>query len=176
MRCLTFRPYTPLPWRPGVGHVISDIVTHDRTPSLLDPRAVLRRVLNVSLGWGTPPRSASSSSSICSKPTGRPIQNDIHAYSLENANALDPLIGDLNQVLGRLHPTGGHSNRVRTRPGRNQPGVHRRVGRRRRQCPAEVCGQGGGSPTRQARQLHAQTVLGTLGKLCAPAYFTVARR
>ena len=31
-----------LPWRPGVGHVVSDIVTHDRTPSLLDPRAVLR--------------------------------------------------------------------------------------------------------------------------------------
>ena len=34
-----------LPWRPGVGHVISDIVAHDRTPSLLDPRAVLKRVL-----------------------------------------------------------------------------------------------------------------------------------
>jgi len=34
-----------VPWRPGVGHVISDVVRHDRSPSLLDPRAVLRRVL-----------------------------------------------------------------------------------------------------------------------------------
>ena len=49
--------------------------------------------------WGTPPRSASSSSSICSNPTGRPIIDDIQAYSLENANALDPLIGDLYETL-----------------------------------------------------------------------------
>ena len=31
---------------------------------------------------------------------GSPIQDDIHAYSLENANALDPLIGDLYDTLG----------------------------------------------------------------------------
>ena len=42
----------------------------------------------------------SSSSSTCSKPTGRRSSNDIHAYSLENANALDPLIGDLYETLG----------------------------------------------------------------------------
>ena len=44
--------FTRLPWRPGVGHVISDIVTHHRTPSLLDPRAVLRRVLDRLAGLG----------------------------------------------------------------------------------------------------------------------------
>src|SRR6478752_267677 len=47
-----FSTFARLPWRPGVGHVISDIVTHHRTPSLLDPRAVLRRVLDRLAGLG----------------------------------------------------------------------------------------------------------------------------
>jgi glutamine synthetase len=33
-------------------------------------------------------------------PDGTPFQDDIHAYSLENANALDPLLTDLNETLG----------------------------------------------------------------------------
>jgi len=33
-------------------------------------------------------------------PDGSPFQDDIHAYSLENANALDPLITDLYETLG----------------------------------------------------------------------------
>ncbi len=33
-------------------------------------------------------------------PDGSPFQDDIHAYSLENANALDPLIADLYETLG----------------------------------------------------------------------------
>ncbi|HET7667579.1 MAG TPA: glutamine synthetase [Mycobacterium sp.] len=33
-------------------------------------------------------------------PDGLPFQPDIHAYSLENANALDPLLTDLNETLG----------------------------------------------------------------------------
>jgi glutamine synthetase len=48
-----FSTFKPLPWRAGVGHVISDIVRPDGTPSLLDPRGVLRRVLArlASLGY-----------------------------------------------------------------------------------------------------------------------------
>ncbi len=95
-----FSTYTPLPWRPGVGHVISDIVTHDRTPSLLDPRAVLRRVLKRLAGLGYTAKVGVEFEFYLLEADGSPIQNDIHAYSLENANALDPLIGDLNQVLG----------------------------------------------------------------------------
>ena len=49
--------------------------------------------------WATPPRSASSSSSICSTRTARRSSDDIHAYSLENANALDPLLSDLYETL-----------------------------------------------------------------------------
>ena len=33
-------------------------------------------------------------------PDGSPFQDDIHAYSLENANALDPLLTDLYETLG----------------------------------------------------------------------------
>ncbi len=92
--------FTRLPWRPGVGHVISDIVTHHRTPSLLDPRAVLRRVLDRLAGLGFTAKIGAEFEFYLLEPDGSPIINDIQAYSLENANALDPLIGDLYETLG----------------------------------------------------------------------------
>ena len=92
----TFRP---LPWRPRVGHVISDIVTHDRTPSKLDPRAVLRGVLDQLAALGYTAKVGVELEFYLSNADGSPFQNDIHAYSLENANALEPLIGDLYEIL-----------------------------------------------------------------------------
>jgi glutamine synthetase len=92
--------FKPLPWRTGVGHVISDIVTHDRAPSLLDPRAVLRRVLARLATSGYTAKVGVEFEFYLLEADGSPIENDIHAYSLENANALDPLIGDLNETLG----------------------------------------------------------------------------
>lgn len=92
--------YRPLPWRPGVGHVISDIVRHDRTPSLLDPRAVLKRVLNRLAGLGYSAKVGVELEFYLLNADGTPFQNDIHAYSLENANALDPLLTDLYDTLG----------------------------------------------------------------------------
>lgn len=93
----TFRS---LPWRPGVGHVIADIVRHDRSPSLLDPRAVLRRVLNRLAALGFTAKIGIELEFYLLEADGSPFQNDIHAYSLENANALDPLITDLYETLG----------------------------------------------------------------------------
>ena len=96
-----FSTFRLLPWRPGVGHVISDIVTHDRKPVAAGSARRCCAVCWIDWRrWATRPRSASSSSSICWSRDGSPIQNDIHAYSLENANGLDPLIGDLNETLG----------------------------------------------------------------------------
>jgi glutamine synthetase len=95
-----FSTFRPLPWRSGVGHVISDIVTHHRTPSLLDPRAVLRRVLDRLASLGYTAKVGVEFEFYLLELDGSPIQHDIHAYSLENANALDPLIGDLNETLG----------------------------------------------------------------------------
>lgn len=90
----------PVPWRPGVGHVISDIVTHDRSPSLLDPRAVLRRVLDRLAGLGYTAKVGVELEFYLLNPDGTPYQDDIHAYSLENANALDPVLADLYEILG----------------------------------------------------------------------------
>ncbi|MDT5015723.1 MAG: glutamine synthetase [Mycobacterium sp.] len=91
--------YRALPWRPRVGHVISDIVAHDRNPSLLDPRAVLRKVLARLAGLGYTAKIGVEFEFYLLNPDGSPFQDDIHAYSLENANALDPLLTDLNETL-----------------------------------------------------------------------------
>jgi glutamine synthetase len=95
-----FSTFTPVPWRAGVGHVISDIVTHHRVPSLLDPRAVLRRVLARLESLGYTAKIGVEYEFYLLETDGSPFQRDIHAYSLENANALDPLISDLYQTLG----------------------------------------------------------------------------
>lgn len=92
----TFRP---VPWRPGTGHVLSDIVTHDRSPSQLDPRAVLRRVLAQLAELGYTAKVGVELEFYLLDPDGSAFQPDIHAYSLENANALDPLLTDLQQTL-----------------------------------------------------------------------------
>jgi glutamine synthetase len=95
-----FSTFRLLPWRPRVGHVISDIVTHQRTPSLLDPRAVLRRVVDRLAAHGYTAKVGVEFEFYLLEADGSPLQDDIHAYSLENANALDPLIADLNETLG----------------------------------------------------------------------------
>ena len=92
--------YRSLPWRPRVGHVISDIVAHDRNPSLLDPRAVLKRVLARLAGLGYTAKVGVEFEFYLLNPDGSPFQDDIHAYSLENANALDPILTDLHETLG----------------------------------------------------------------------------
>ena len=91
--------FTPLPWRSGVGHVISDIVRPDGTPSLLDSRGVLRRVLARLASLGFTAKVGVEFEFYLLQPDGEPIQDDIHAYSLENANGLEPLISELTTIL-----------------------------------------------------------------------------
>ncbi|HJT90412.1 MAG TPA: glutamine synthetase family protein [Mycobacterium sp.] len=92
--------FQPVPWRPRAGHVIADVVAHDRSPSLLDPRAVLKRVLARLASLGYTAKIGFEFEFYLLDPDGSTFQNDIHAYSLENANALDPLITDLYETLG----------------------------------------------------------------------------
>ncbi|WP_105346528.1 glutamine synthetase family protein [Mycobacterium sp. ITM-2016-00318] len=94
-----FATYKPLPWRAGVGHVISDIVAHDRSPSLLDPRAVLKRVLTRLASLGYTAKVGVEFELYLLNADGSAFQEDIHAYSLENANALDPILTDLYETL-----------------------------------------------------------------------------
>lgn len=92
--------FLPVPWRSGAGHVISDIVDHDGLPSALDPRAVLKRVLRRLERLGYTAKVGVEFEFYLLEPDGTPFQHDIHAYSLENANALDPLLTDLRETLG----------------------------------------------------------------------------
>ena len=94
-----FSTYRPLPWRPHVGHVISDIVAHDRNPSLLDPRAVLKNVLARLASLGFTAKIGVEFELYLLNADGSAFQDDIHAYSLENANALDPILHDLYDTL-----------------------------------------------------------------------------
>ena len=94
-----FSTYRPLPWRPRVGHVISDIVAHDRSPSLLDPRAVLKKVLARLASLGFTAKIGVEFELYLLNPDGSTFQDDIHAYSLENANALDPILTDLYETF-----------------------------------------------------------------------------
>ncbi|BBY30175.1 glutamine synthetase family protein [Mycolicibacterium sediminis] len=93
----TFRT---LPWRPGVGHVISDVLRHGGHPSPLDPRGVLKRVLSRLQTLGYTAKIGVELEFYLLNPDGTPFQEDIHAYSLENANALDPILSDLQDTLG----------------------------------------------------------------------------
>ncbi len=130
-----FSTFQPLPWRPRVGHVICDIVTHDRSPSLLDPRAVLRGCWPGSRASGITAKIGVEFEFYLLNTDGSAFQHEIHAYSLENANALDPLITDLYETLGAFTQIGGHPDRIRPRSGGNQPGLHRRARCRRRRVP-----------------------------------------
>lgn len=95
-----FSTFRQVPWRPRVGHVISDIVTHDGSPSPLDPRAVLRRVIARLAALGYTAKVGVELEFYLLEPDGSPFLEDIHAYSLESANALDPILTELYETLG----------------------------------------------------------------------------
>ena len=171
-----FSTYKPLPWRPRVGHVISDIVAHDRSPSRLDPRAVLKKVLArlASLGF-TAKIGVEFELYLLnldgSRIPGRHSRLLARERQRPRSGAQRPL-----RHVERIHGAGGRRNRVRPWPDRDEPGLHRRAGGRRRRNPAQVRRQGGGAKTRQDRQLHAEAVHRALGKFAAPAHLAVARR
>lgn len=91
--------FTRLPWRPSAGHVICDVLRPDGTTSLLDSRGVLRRVLARLERLGLTARVGVELEFYLLNGDGSPIQDDIHAYSLQNANGLEPLISDLSATL-----------------------------------------------------------------------------
>ncbi|MFD6196259.1 glutamine synthetase family protein [Mycobacteriaceae bacterium NPDC060252] len=93
------RTFRELPWRRGVGHVISDVVSHDRKPSALDPRGVLRRVIKRLETLGYTAKVGAEFEFYLLNPDGSIFQNDVHTYSLQNANTLEPLLSDLYSVL-----------------------------------------------------------------------------
>ncbi|MFF3160103.1 glutamine synthetase family protein [Streptomyces sp. NPDC057910] len=93
-----------LPWRPGAMQVIADIVDCDRLPSAVAPRAVLRRVLARLAELGYTARAALELEFYLLRADGSPVQDTLHAYSLELANELDPLLAQLTGELTGFVP------------------------------------------------------------------------
>ncbi|MEI7915466.1 MAG: glutamine synthetase family protein [Mycobacteriaceae bacterium] len=91
--------FTRLPWRPNAGHVICDVLRSDGTASPLDSRGVLRRVLARLEALGYTAKVGVELEFYLLNRDGSPIQDDIKAYSLENANGLEPVISDLSETL-----------------------------------------------------------------------------
>ncbi len=91
--------FTRLPWRRNAGHVICDVLRPDGSASPLDSRAVLRRVLARLASLGYSAKVGVELEFYLLNRDGSPLQDDIKAYSLENANGLEPLLSDLSENL-----------------------------------------------------------------------------
>jgi len=91
--------FTRLPWRPDAGHVICDVLRPDGAASPLDSRGVLRRVVARLAGLGLTAKVGVELEFYLLNADGSPIQDDIHAYSLQNANGLDPVLSELSDTL-----------------------------------------------------------------------------
>ena len=129
--------YRPLPWRPRVGHVISDIVAHVRSPSLLDPRAVPKKVILARLAsFGYTAKIGVEFELYLLNPDGSTISDDVHAYSLENADALTRCSATSTRHWAPSRDW--RAFKPSTVPARSRrPRVHRRAGSRGRRRPAQ---------------------------------------
>jgi glutamine synthetase len=94
---VTFRR---LPWRPGAGHVIADVVDHHGDPLAQAPRTVLRRAIDRIAALGYQVRMGFEIEMYLLGPDGMPASTGVHCYSLQKANDLDPAISAILLGLG----------------------------------------------------------------------------
>ena len=84
--------YRPVPWRPGVGQVVCDLVGHDRAFVRTAPRTVLRRVLDRLARLGYEAQVGIEIEFHLLKSDGTPFTDGVQAYSLQKAAELEPLL------------------------------------------------------------------------------------
>ena len=92
----TFRP---LPWRDRTAHVVADLVDHDGEPIGSAPRSVLRRVTERLAALGYAAQVGVEIEFHLLDAAGDPLDDGLHAYSLQRANALDPGLTDIVRGL-----------------------------------------------------------------------------
>ena len=88
-----------LPWRPGVGQVVSDVVAHGGEPVHTAPRTVLRRVVERLAELGYRAEIGVEIEFFLLDPAARPLGGSVHCYSLETANELDPALTTITEGL-----------------------------------------------------------------------------
>ena len=89
----------PLPWRPGVAHVIADVTDRHGIPLAASPRQVLRRVIDQLAQRGFTASVGIELEFYLLGADGQPLQDSAHCYSLDKVNQADPA---LSQIIDQL--------------------------------------------------------------------------
>jgi len=97
----TFRP---LPWRPGAGQVVADVVGHDGDLIRTAPRTVLRRVTERLSALGYRAQIGVETEFFLLDTQGQPLAEAVHCYSLEKLNELGPTLAQIVDGLGGYVP------------------------------------------------------------------------
>jgi glutamine synthetase len=93
-----------LPWRPGAGQVLGDLVTHDGDPVRTAPRTVLRQVTERLAQLGYRAEVGVEIEFFLLDPAAQPLAGAVHCYSLEKLNELDPVLTSITQGLAGYLP------------------------------------------------------------------------
>jgi glutamine synthetase len=88
-----------LPWRPGAGQVVADVVGHDGDLIRTAPRTVLRRVTERLSALGYRAQVGVETEFFLLDTQGQPLAEAVHCYSLEKLNELGPM---LTQIVDGL--------------------------------------------------------------------------
>jgi len=99
-----FGTFRALPWRPGAGQVISDVVNHAGNPIPTAPRTVLRRVTDRLAELGYHAEVGVETEFFLLDPEGQPLAAAVHCYSLEKLNELNPILAQIGDGLTGFVP------------------------------------------------------------------------
>jgi glutamine synthetase len=88
-----------VPWREGVGQVLSDLVDHHGAPQVTSPRATLRRVIARLAALGYEAKVGVEFEFDLLGEDGQPLADGLEAYSLTKLSELDPVVTHLQRNL-----------------------------------------------------------------------------
>ena len=96
-----------IPWRPGVGQVLCDVVSHGGELIRTAPRTVLRRATEHLAELGYEAQIGVEIEFFLLDETARPLGGPVHCYSLEKANELEPVLSRVTEGLVGYVPVEG---------------------------------------------------------------------
>ncbi|HRI94288.1 MAG TPA: glutamine synthetase family protein [Nocardioides sp.] len=88
-----------LPWRPDTGLVLCDLYTHHGNLVPTAPRTVLHRAVDTLAELGYTASVGVEIEFYLLDEQGKPLVDGLQAYSLERANAMEPVFGALTEGL-----------------------------------------------------------------------------
>jgi len=113
-----------LPWRPGAGQVLGDLVDHEGNPVRTAPRTVLRRLTERLAELGYHAEIGVEIEFFLLDPAAQPLATAVHCYSLEKLNELDPVLTSITQRLAGYLPVEAVTSEYG--PGQLEINIHHR--------------------------------------------------